>query len=209
LDFSKRTITVAGQAVEFNTKTWFPVSPDLSGDMGDVASAMAWWGSVWAAAAGEQIATDTFYRAWRARTSDALWADDPKLSLDKVKNKVEAHPDFSKLKAAMALAEENVTLAKCAFQALEKKGNMLQSLGANSRSELRATGMSTPIEPKPSLRIEPKSAKDRLFTEEDDEADDDVLKERAPDPAKAAAGLEAMKKKNKGKGGPARFKETV
>ncbi len=196
MDFSKRTITVQGTKVEFNTRTHFPVG-DLSADMGDVASAMAWWGSVWAAAAAEAIDADAYYRAWRAQTSEKFLAEDGKLSVDKLKNKVEGHPDFLKCKKALALAEENVTLSKACFNALEKKGNMLQSLGAKTRAELGATGMSTPAEPKSAPRV-------KAPVEDDDDEPDDAP---TADPGKIAAADAKMRGLNKGKSNKVRFAE--
>lgn len=198
MDFSKRTITVQGTKVEFDTRTHFPILSDLTVEMGGVASAMAWWASVWAAASAEQIEADSFYRAWRAKKAEEFRAADPKLSEEKVKNKIEAHEDFIKFKKALALAEDNVVLAKGCFAALEKKANLLQSLGANARSELKATGMTTPEEPK--------SAPRRSVREE---AEDEIEQPWAePDPSKVAAGEKKMRATfTKGKGGAARFQE--
>lgn len=199
MDFSKRTITVAGQKVEFDTQTNFPVAGDLSSEMGNIAAAMAWWASVWSSAAAEQIEVDSFYRAWRAKKSGELRDKDKSLSDAKTQAAIEADPQFLVLKKAIAIAEGNVVLAKGCFNALEKKGNMLQSLGANMRGELKATGMNTPIEPK--------SAPRRSVREEADDETEQPWAE--PDPKKVAAADERMKKINAGKGkaGPARFKE--
>ncbi len=191
MDFSKRKITVNGTEIEFDTRTHFPVG-DISDDMRDVASAMAWWGSVWAAAEAERIVADSFYRAWRARLSEKLLSDDPKLSVEKLKNKVEAHPEFMKCKQALALAEENVTLSKAAFNSLEKKGNMLQSLGAVHREERRTSGMATPEKPR--------SAPARVAPVEDDDEDDEAPEQAAPiDEAKVTGGEAKMKAAFKGK----------
>lgn len=190
MDFSKRKITVNGTEIEFDTRTHFPVG-DISDDMRDVASAMAWWGSVWAAAEAERIVADSFYRAWRARLSEKLLSDDPKLSVEKLKNKVEAHPEFMKCKQALALAEENVTLCKAAFNSLEKKGNMLQSLGAKTREELRVTGLTTPSEPSSAPRSRPPVDED----------------EPAVDASKVEAADGKMRALNKGKTNKTRFEE--
>ncbi len=190
MDFSKRKITVNGTEIEFDTKTHFPVG-DVSDDMRDVSALMAWWGSVWAAASAEQINADAFYRAWRAQASEKFLADDPKLSVDKLKNKVEAHPDFLKCKKALALAEENVTLAKAAFQSLDKKANLLQSLGANHREERKATGLTTPEKPK--------SAPTRGAPVEDDDEDEAAVEAAPIDEAKVKGGETKMKAAFKGK----------
>lgn len=190
MDFHKRKITVNGTEIEFDTRTHFPVD-DISDDMRDIASAMAWWGSVWAAAEAERIVADSFYRAWRARLSEKLLGDDPKLSVEKLKNKVEADPGFMKCKQALALAEENVTLSKAAFNSLEKKGNMLQSLGAKTREELRVTGLTTPSEPSSAPRA-------RKPVEAADEAP-------AVDSSKVEAADGKMRALNKGKTNKTRF----
>lgn len=195
MDFHKRKITVNGTEIEFNTRTHFPVD-DISDDMRDIASAMAWWGSVWAAAEAERIVADSFYRAWRARLSEKLLGDDPKLSVEKLKNKVEAHPEFMTCKRALALAEENVTLSKAAFNSLEKKGNMLQSLGAKTREELRVTGLTTPSDPKPSS-----APRTRAPVEADDE------EAPAVDSSKVEAADGKMRALNKGKTNKTRFEE--
>jgi hypothetical protein len=193
LDFSKRKIKVNGTEIEFNVKTHFPVG-DVSDDMKDVSSLIAWWGSVWAAAEAERINVDAFYRAWRARTGEKFLGEDPKLSVDKLKNKIEAHPEFLKCKEAMAMAEENVTLSKTAVAALEKKGNMLQSLGAVHREERRTAGMSTPAQPK---SAPPRGAP---VEDDDDEEDDEAAPEAAPiDEAKVTGGEAKMKAAFKGK----------
>lgn len=193
MDFSKRKITVNGTEIEFNTKTHFPVG-DVSDDMRDVSSLMSWWGSVWAAAAAEQINVDAFYRAWRAQTSEKLLAEDPKLSVEKLKNRVEAHPEFLKCKKAIAMAEENVTLARAAFNSLDKKANLLQSLGATYREERKATGLSTPENPK--------SAPTGGAPVEDD---DDEAPAQPVDEAKVKGGEDKMKAAFKGK--PKKLKE--
>jgi hypothetical protein len=188
LNFAKRTIIVNGEKVEFDAKTHFPVG-DVSDDMRDVSSLIAWWGSVWAAAEAERINADAFYRQWRAKAGEALMVSDPKLSDEKRKQKIEAMPEFLKFKAAMALAEENVTLSKVAVQALDKKSNLLQSLGANIRSERRSDGMSTPINPK--------SAQDGGV-----EVDDDNDEAPQVDEARVKGGEDKMKATFKGKKKP-------
>jgi hypothetical protein len=146
-DFSKRSITVAGTVVELNTKDGLPIS-DISADMDRVASEMAWWGSVWAAAEREAVEADAFYRSWRARKFNEFLESDPKMGVDKIERKVEACEEFLKFKQAIAKAAENVTIARAIFQSFDKKGNMLQSRGAIARGELAKTGMTTPVTPK-------------------------------------------------------------
>ncbi|MGW8177327.1 MAG: hypothetical protein ACWGQW_00800 [bacterium] len=156
-EFKRRTITVNGILVELDTDVDLQVGA-LSGDMDKVASQMGFWGSVWASAVEERTNVDAHYRHWRAKTVEAILAEDPKLAEWKVKAKVEAGADFLKMKAALAISERNVTLAKAVFDSFDKKANQLQSKGAMSRSELDATGMSTPSKPRPK-RSKPKDTK--------------------------------------------------
>jgi len=96
----------------------------------------------------EKVEAEAHYRHWRAKVGEKVLVVDPKLAEWKVKQKVESDSSFLKYKTALALAEHNVTLAKSAFDALDKKANQLQSKGAMHRSELDATGMYTPTVPK-------------------------------------------------------------
>lgn len=187
MNFAKRTITVQGEKVEFDAKTHFPVG-DVSEDMKDVSSLIAWWGSVWAAAEAERINADAFYRHWRSKEDVKLLATEKGLSDEKRKARIEAMPEFLKFKSALALAEENVTLCKVAVQALDKKGSLLQSLGANIRSERRTDGMSTPASPK--------SAQDGGADDNDDDEAPEV------DEAKVKGGEDKMKAAFKGKKKP-------
>jgi len=145
--FQKRTITVNGEEVTMDVRVDLFVG-DLSGDMDKVAAQMGFWGNVWAAAIQERDDADAHYRAWRARTTGEILKADPKLAEWKVKSKIEAHPNFLKYKHATAIAEGNVIQCKATFESLDKKSNQLQSKGAMSRSELDATGMTTPEKPR-------------------------------------------------------------
>lgn len=151
-DFAKRSITVAGTVVELDTREGLPIA-DISGDMDKVASQMAWWGSVWAAAEREALEADAFYRSWKAKKFNEFLESDPKLAIDKVNAKVEACSEFLQFKQAIAKATENATLARAIFNAYDKKGNMLQSRGAIARGELAKTGMTTPVSPKPRATV--------------------------------------------------------
>lgn len=142
MGFSKRKITVAGIEVELDTADGLPIA-DISADMDQVASQMAWWASVWAAAERERMEADAFYRRWRGIETLRHAETKPPPAEWKVRAMVEADPKFVEYKAAMARAEENVTLAKGVWESYAKKANMLQSRGARERQELEATGMTT------------------------------------------------------------------
>jgi len=151
MPFSKSTITVNGHEVTLDTDYDLQVGA-LSGDMDKVAAQMGFWGSVWAAAVKERAEAEAHYRYWRAKASEEVLASEPKLAEWKVKLKVEADPRFVTYKQALALADRNVVLAKSAFDSFDKKANQLQSKGAMHRSELDATDMHTPKNPKTSSK---------------------------------------------------------
>jgi len=159
LSFETRTITVLGDSVEFDIRDGFPIT-DISDDMSKVASQMAWWGAVHAAAEREKIEVDAHYRAWRARETENFLKQDSKLSVDKLRAKVEALPEFLRFKKALAQAEENVILARSAFEALSKKGNMLQSRGAMEREERGKIGIRTTEGVSEQRSVPPPSASD-------------------------------------------------
>lgn len=144
--FGKRTIVVTGVEVSLDVKKGLPIA-DLSRDMARVASEMAWWASVQAAAEGEAEEVDAHYRRWRAIKTEEILAADPKLAEWKLKARIESDPKFIEYKKAVGKAKENVTLARGVFLSFDKKGNQLQSRGAMARGELDKTGMSTPAEP--------------------------------------------------------------
>jgi hypothetical protein len=147
VDFAKRSITVMGEKVDLNTKVDLPIA-DVSVDMSKVAAQIGWWGSVWAAAEKERMQSEAHYRRWRAGMTNGILDSDPKLAEWKLRARIEADPKFIEFKDALAQAEENVVLAKNQVEAFKAKGNQLQSRGAMQRSELDATGMTTPERPK-------------------------------------------------------------
>jgi len=116
---------------------------DVGEEQRDIASKMGYWGALAAAADSEKIKTDAYYRAWRAKIGTSILLKDPKSAEWKVKQKIEAHEDFEKLKAAIAMAAHNVTLCRNNFESFKTKAAQLQSKGAMMRSELDATGMTT------------------------------------------------------------------
>jgi hypothetical protein len=147
MNFSKRTITVNDTDVELDVDVGLPIA-NVSTDMDRIASQMAWWGSVWAAAEREAAQVEAHYRQWRASKINEIVKRDPKLAEWKVKALVEADPKFLAFKRAAATTIENTTLARAVFDSLDKKSNQLQSKGAMQRSELAVTGMTTPEHPR-------------------------------------------------------------
>jgi len=116
---------------------------DLDTDMDQVASKIAWYGRVLAAAEESALRVDTLYRQWRAvMTNNALGKGN--LSEFKIKAVIEADPKFVLFKNQIGSSEALVTRLQKALIALQVKANILPSRGAKARDELRATGMSTP-----------------------------------------------------------------
>ena len=162
--FRRRTIKVNGHDVQLDVDVDLQIGA-LSGDMDKIAAQMGFWASVWAAAIREAEEADAHYRAWRGRMVCQILDSEAKLAEYKVNARINADPQFLKWKAAQAMASEHVVLSKGIFESLEKKSNQLQSKGAMSRSELDATGMTTPTEPRPRRRRKKKSKESRDLPE--------------------------------------------
>jgi len=144
VDFNKRIIVVAGTQVEVNTADL--VISDISNDMTQVASQMAWWASVMGEAERELIEVDAAYRAFRSRKVGGLPAT---LAEWRVKAAIDGDAEFRKHKADIARCEGNIATARGMFDAFAKKANVLQSKGANVRSEVETIGLHTPAAPRP------------------------------------------------------------
>lgn len=145
--FARQKIKVQGTVVEvyiLGDGSELPIGADLSSEMDRVAAQLAYWGSVAADAQAELTQADAWYRRFRAETARDALARDPKASEWKVKNVIEGADGFIKYKDAIALAEKNLALCEAMVRAFDKKANQLQSRGAKVRSELGATGMTTP-----------------------------------------------------------------
>lgn len=160
MNFGKRKIVVWGEEVTIDVDVDLPIA-DVSQDFVRIGSLLAYWASVRETAFREAKQTDAEYRAWRAKKTLAILADDPKLSEYKVKATIEADPKFLKYKNAHAACEEAAGIAGGVFVALDKKANALQSKGAMMRSTLHGEDLSTPEEPR--------SAPQRATSVEDDE----------------------------------------
>jgi hypothetical protein len=153
--FARQKIKVQGTTVEVyivGDGAELPIGADLSSEMDRVAAQLAYWGAVAADAQAELTQVDAWYRRFRATTAREVLALDSKASEWKVKNAVEASDGFIKHKEAVALAEKNLGLCEAMVRAFDKKANQLQSRGAKARSELGATGMTTPEVPRSGRR---------------------------------------------------------
>jgi len=157
----KVKLMVDGQEISVDLEKELTIV-DVGVDMDQVASKMAYWAALWAAAEGERVKTDAFYRNWRANMGQELLAADPKLSEWKVKQRIEADAYFSKIKEAIAKATYNSTLTKSVYDSFRIKANALQSKGAMMRAELDATGMTTPGKPKKRAKAERDARVDKM-----------------------------------------------
>jgi len=136
-------MTVDGQEISIDLDAELEIG-DVSSDMDRIAAQMAYWGSVWASAEYERVRVEAHYRNWKANRKQAIAAQNSKLAEWKVTQEVQSSDEYVKLYRAQAEAIKNSTLAKAIFESHRIKANMLQSKGAMMRSELDATGMSTP-----------------------------------------------------------------
>lgn len=153
--FGKVDIQVNGERVTMDFSDELEIG-DVSQDMIKVAAQMAFWGAVWAAAESEQQRADAAYRQWRADQTNMVLAADPKMAEWKVKAKIEETDTFVNLKAAIAQAANNVTLAKNICEAFKVKAHVLQSKGALKRADMYADGVHTPETPRdrPAKKVE-------------------------------------------------------
>ncbi len=116
---------------------------DISEDMTNVASTLAWYGSLWAAAREALAEVEDEYRAWRAEETEKLLEDDLKQAEWKVKNAIDSMKEFADYKASIRKAQRLVDRLTVALEALRTKADMLRSKGANARAELDSTSMKT------------------------------------------------------------------
>lgn len=154
---------------------------EIGEEMDKVAAQMGYWANVLGAAIEERDAADAAYRNWRAMATEDILLDPEtaKLSEWKVKNRLESTPEFMEHKATIARCKRNVETVDRIFQAFDKKGNQLQSRGANLRGEFEKTGMVT-----------------RTRAPDDDDDDDDD--EREPEPGSNKARRKKRKDKVRG-----------
>lgn len=146
--FSKIDITVNGERVHVDLNEELQIK-DLSSDMSTVAAKMAIWGAIWAAAEAEQESVDAHYRRWRADLGQKLLAASDKAAEWKIKQEIEAAPDFIKYKEAAAKALQHAILARSIYESHKAMVTALQTAGANARAEMSATGMSVTTSPDP------------------------------------------------------------
>lgn len=117
---------------------------DLTEDMAEMASKIAWYGRVLASCRQSADVAEDGFRAWKATTIEAILADDPKKAEWKCKAALEAHPGWARHKGLIANTWREVNEVEAALNGLRAKADMLRSLGAAARSEMDTIGLSTP-----------------------------------------------------------------
>lgn len=115
---------------------------DLDSDMRQIPGLIGWYGRLLATARAQAVVIDGEYRRWRAVV--AMKSDGK--AEHKIKTDIEATAKFSEWKKAIATIEETVVSLEKAYEALRVKADMLRSLGAMSREELRSTTVETKID---------------------------------------------------------------
>jgi hypothetical protein len=127
---------------------------DIGEDMDNVASQVSYFGSLWAEAEREEMAADTYYRAWRAKEGEKILASDPKMAEWKVRQEIEASSQFTVIKEQLAIARRNSVALRGHFEAFKVKASILQSKGAMRRAEMESTGIGTRTGGDPSMMRE-------------------------------------------------------
>lgn len=136
-------ITVNGEVIAIDLEHLI-IDDDITREQSQVASRMAYWAAVWAAAEEEKIRVDASYRNWRAKEGEGIVNSVAKVSEWKIKQLIESNPKFEKYKKAQALALRNTVLTRGIFESFRTKAAAIQSRGAMMRAELDYTGMNTP-----------------------------------------------------------------
>lgn len=143
LDLPERFVTVDikinGERIQAPVVTDLTID-EIGEDLDMVAAQMGYWSNVWAEAQEILDAADASYRSWRGNMGMKILEDEPKLAEWKVKDLVDASPQFLEHKAKIARAQKHVNICRGLFDAFAKKANVLQSRGANEREQLARTG---------------------------------------------------------------------
>lgn len=149
--FNTVEIKIDGETISAPVITHLTIE-EIGLDMDVVAAQMGYWGNVLAAAEEEVEAAQAAYRSWRANIGMAILEENSKMAEWKVKQEAEASPQFLEHKSKIAKANRAANVCDKIFQAFAKKANVLQSRGANERTVLQKTGISTKGDPDTSGR---------------------------------------------------------
>lgn len=142
----KKEFIVDGKPVVVDMDRDFEID-DLDDGMRKIASWIAYFGSVFAAAKHEDKMVTAFYRSWKAKRVAEALLDDPKMAQWKIVASIEASDKFLEYKGKQAEAARNVEALHWIVEAYRAKASLLQSLGAMNRAAFEATDMSTKEHP--------------------------------------------------------------
>lgn len=90
-------------------------------DREDIPAIMARWGEILSAWQKEAAVKDAAYRMWRARQTQRILLNDPKMAEWKVKAEIESDSEFGKFKQAIADAQFNVGLCFTVLESLRMR----------------------------------------------------------------------------------------
>ena len=144
--FGKKEFIVDGKPVVVDMDMDFEID-DIDDGMRKIASWIAYFGSVLAAAKHEENMVTAYYRNWKARRAADALLDDPKMAQWKITVSIESSDEFLEWKDKQAVAGRNVDGLYWVVNAYRSKSGQLQSLGAMSRAAFEATDMSTKEHP--------------------------------------------------------------
>lgn len=117
---------------------------DVGKDMDQVASQIAYYGEVLAAAKREAAELDAAYRKFRADIASSMLKKEKSLAEWKIKAAIESSEKFTQFKKAAAACAYNIETLEHLVKALCEKSPNLRSKGARLRAEQESTGMTTP-----------------------------------------------------------------
>jgi hypothetical protein len=136
-----------GVRVMHDFAPWLRSSGSIDQDMEESASKIAWAGSALGQVEACIIRLDSEYRTWRADETENLLSVNDKMSEWKVKSLIEGHPKFTEFKKRIAELEGLKAKMRAVVFAFGNQADTLRSRGANLRAEMKAHGMSTPVDP--------------------------------------------------------------
>lgn len=136
-----------GTRIAHDFAPWLRSSGSIDQDMEESASKIAWAGAALGQVEGAIIRLDSEYRTWRADETEQLLGVNDKMSEWKVKSLIEAHPKFTEFKKRVAELESLKAKMRAVVFAFGNQADTLRSRGANMRAEMKAHGMSTPMNP--------------------------------------------------------------
>lgn len=140
------SVHVGGSKKTLNLSKYVEINEgDISEEFAKQAAIQAWIGSLYEQAQSSYRTAEIDFEAYEASLSNSIRAkadtDGSKLTEAKLQAMILSSPAHLKLRHTLNEIRSEVDQLKIALRAIEEKGNMLVSLGAQKRQELSATGM--------------------------------------------------------------------